>query len=105
MQDDGSYACATIVNSLHKKFRDLFVFNTQKLFNPKYCPRDKEVHKTMVEKLIIKFGLTAVESDPRRAELLEFVKNLRHVCDTNRCVRHGGFVGASMSGMSIGHFS
>jgi hypothetical protein len=63
MQDDGSYACATIVNSLHKKFRDLFVFNTQKLFNPKYCPRDKEVHKTMVEKLIIKFGLTAVESD------------------------------------------
>ena len=37
-----------IVNSSNNKFHDLFVFNTLKLFSPKYCASDEEVHKTMV---------------------------------------------------------
>ena len=32
--------------------------------------------------MIINFGLTVVESDANRGEVLEFVNFLRHVCDT-----------------------
>ena len=35
----------------------------------------------MVERLIIKFRLTAVESDASRLKLLEFVESLRHNCE------------------------
>ena len=46
-----------------------------------------------LKRLIIQFGLTAVESDASKAELLEFVETLRH----------GKFVGVLMSGIPIGH--
>ena len=48
-----------------------------------------------LERLIINFGLMAVESDASRAKLLEFVETLRH----------GNVVGASTSDIPIGHIS
>ena len=74
-----------VVESLNKKFHGSLVFNTSKLFNPKYSPSDEEVHKTMskqwLTRLIIKFGLMMVESYASRADLLEFVETLRHECE------------------------
>ena len=59
----------------------LFLF----LYSPKCYPSDEEVHitksKQWLERLIIKFGLTMVESDGSRVELLEFVKTLRQECE------------------------
>ena len=53
---------------------DILVYNASKLFSQNYYPCDKGVCITMskqwLERLIIKFGLTAVESDASRAELL-----------------------------------
>jgi hypothetical protein len=76
MQGDGIYVCATIVDSLNKRFPNLFVFNASKLFNPKYYPSDEEVRITMLEqwleRLIITFGLMAVGSDASGAKLLGF---------------------------------
>ena len=46
-----------------------------------YYPSDEEVHTTKLEGLLVTFGLTAVESDANRTELLEFVETLRHECE------------------------
>jgi hypothetical protein len=43
--------------------------------------------------LIMKFGLTAVESDTNRAELLEFVKTLRHECESQSLYEAWQFCG------------
>jgi hypothetical protein len=68
----------------YKFFHDLFVFNTSKLCTFKYYASDEAVFITMskqcFERLIIKFGFTAVESDASRVELLEFLETLRHKC-------------------------
>ena len=49
-------------------------FQHIKTFSPKYCPSDQEVHITMseqwLERLIIKFGLMAVESDASKVKFL-----------------------------------
>ena len=71
--------------------------------NPKYYPRDEEVHIIMAEvwseRLIMKFGLMSVESNASRVELLAFVEKLRYAC------KNKSLYGASKSGISIGHIS
>jgi hypothetical protein len=38
------------VDTLNKRFPGLLVFNTSKLFSPKYYPSDEELRITMLEK-------------------------------------------------------
>jgi hypothetical protein len=82
MQDDGSYVCASNCGELEWKVSWFTCFQHINFFNPKYYPSDEEDYITMSEQwlkgLILKFGLMMVESDLRRAELLEFVQILRH---------------------------
>ena len=99
-----------VVDSLNERFLDSPIFNTSILFTPKYDPSDEEVPITISEqwlkRLIIKFGLMAVESDASRVELLEFVETLRHECENKSlCTRYVNFVRVSMSGIPIGHIS
>ena len=97
------------VDSLNNRFSYLLVFNTSKLFGPKYYPSDEDVHITMLEewleRLIIKFGLTEAKSYASRVKLLEFVETLRHECETNHCLRYDNFVEALSSGIPIGYTS
>ena len=76
---------------------DLLVFDTSKIFSPKYYLSDEVVCITMskqwLESSIIKFGLMAVESDASRLELLEFVETLRHECENISLYKQGNFVG------------
>ena len=71
----GAMYVQAIVDSLNKRFLDLLVFNASKLSSPKYYPSGEEVCTTMLEqwleRLIIKFGLTVVESNARRVEFVE----------------------------------
>ena len=71
------------MDSSNERFLGLQVFNAY--FSPMYYPSDEEVCITTseqgLEELIINIGLTTVESDASRAELLEFVKTLRHECE------------------------
>ena len=74
------------------------MFSTHhKLFSPKYYPSDEEVRITMpkqwLERLIIKFRFTVVESDASRAELLEFVETLRHECENKSLYEAWQFCG------------
>ena len=39
-----------------------------------------------LKRLIVKFGLTVVENDASRAELIEFVETLRHECENKKMV-------------------
>jgi hypothetical protein len=81
---------------LNERFLELPIFNTSKLFNPKYYPSD-EVHITIsqqgLERLIINFGLMVVESDVSRAKLLEFVETLRHECENKSLYEAWQFCG------------
>ena len=93
----GAMYVQPIVDSLNEKFHDLPVFNASKLFSPKYYPSDEEVRITMseqwLERLIIKFRFTAVESDASRAKLLEFVETLRHECENKSLYEAWQFCG------------
>ena len=84
------------MNSLNERILNLLVFNTSKLFSPRYYPSD-EVHITIsqqgLERLIINFGLMAVESDANRTELLEFVETLRHACENKSLYEAWQFCG------------
>lgn len=88
-----------IANNLSKRFLDLHVFNTSKNNSiQSLILSDEEVLITMseqcLERLIIKFRMTAVESDASKAKLLEFVENLKHECEMNHCMGHDNYVGA-----------
>jgi hypothetical protein len=94
----GAMYVQAVVDSLNERFPDLPVFNASKLFSPKYYPSDEEIRITMseqwLERLIVKFGLTVVESDASRAELLEFVETLRHECENKSLYEAWQFCGA-----------
>ena len=59
-------------------------FQHIKIFNPKYYPID-EVHISMseplLERLVMKVGLTTFKSNACRAKLHEFVETLWHECE------------------------
>ena len=61
------------------------MYTSLKKISPKYYPSDEEVRITTLElwleRLVINFGSVAVDNDASRAELLEFVKTLRHECE------------------------
>ena len=61
--------------------------------------------KQCLERLIIKIGLTPVECNASRAELLKFVETLRHEFENKSLYEARHFLGTETSGISIGLIS
>ena len=69
---------------LNERFPDLPIFNTAKLFSPRHYPADEE-NKTRttdiwLKMLMEKFVHCRNYRDAYRAEILDFVKTIRHEC-------------------------
>ena len=87
----------------------IYMFSMHQTFLVQSILHDEEVCITMseqwLERLIIKFGLMAVESDASRAELLEFVETLRHECENKSLYEAWQFCGGINEWYTIGHIS
>ena len=78
----GAMYVQAVVDELNKRCSNLHVLNTSKAFSPKYYRSDEVVCITILEqwlkRLIINFGLAAVDNDASKVELLNFIETLRH---------------------------
>ena len=69
---------------LNERFPDLPIFNAAKLFSPRHYPADEEnrtrTTDIWLEMLMEKFVHCRNYRDAYRAEILDFVKTIRHEC-------------------------